>query len=537
MTSHVLDRSWNERELVALALQLGAADVSGWSAAEQHLANGLPTPNRSLVSQVRKLIREGQDPLGDLFTQLRSPAQRREQGATYTPPAIVRAMSTWAREQAVPDRIIDPGVGSGRFLIQGARHFPRAQLVGVDVDPLATAIARANLAALGLAKRAQVILGDYRSVPLRAPSRTLFLGNPPYVRHHQIPAKWKSWLSERALALGLHASQLAGMHVHFFLATVMAGRAGDCGALITAAEWLDVNYGKLVRELFLGSLGGKGIVVVEPTAMPFPDAASTAAITFFELGSRAASIRMRRVVRLAELKDLSGGRTIRRDRLEAERRWSRLMYRARECPAGFVELGDICRVHRGQVTGANKIWIAGEHTRELPARVLYRSVTRARELIGAGKLLVDSVPLKSVVDLPQELDEFAGSERRAVDRFLKLARRQGADAGYIARHRRAWWSVGLRQPAPILATYMARRSPAFVRNLASARHLNIAHGLYPREALSEDQLRGLVDYLSSHTSVIDGRTYAGGLTKFEPKEMERLFVPRPEDLASVRERP
>jgi hypothetical protein len=51
--------------------------------------------------------------------------------------------------------------------------------------------------------------------------------------------------------------------------------------------------------------------------------------------------------------------------------------------------------------------------------------------------------------------------------------------------------------------------------------------------LSEIQLRTLVDHLSTGTSVIDGRTYAGGLTKFEPGEMERLFVPGP-DLLSGR---
>ena len=81
------------------------------------------------------------------------------------------------------------------------------------------------------------------------------------------------------------------------------------------------------------------------------------------------------------------------------------------------------------------------------------------------------------------------------------------------------------RPAPILATYMARRAPAFVRNLASARHINIAHGLYPREPLTERALSGLVNHLAVGTNVIDGRTYAGGLTKFEPREMERLFVP------------
>jgi hypothetical protein len=72
---------------------------------------------------------------------------------------------------------------------------------------------------------------------------------------------------------------------------------------------------------------------------------------------------------------------------------------------------------------------------------------------------------------------------------------------------------------------MARRPPAFVRNLGHARHINIAHGLYPREALSDIALRRLAAYLSRATSLADGRTYAGGLTKFEPREMERLLIP------------
>jgi hypothetical protein len=87
--------------------------------------------------------------------------------------------------------------------------------------------------------------------------------------------------------------------------------------------------------------------------------------------------------------------------------------------------------------------------------------------------------------------------------------------------------VGLREPAPILATYMARRPPAFVRNLAAARHINIAHGLYPRTELPEPVLARLVESLRRTVSVQDGRTYAGGLTKFEPREMERLTVPDP----------
>ncbi|MBN2193226.1 MAG: class I SAM-dependent methyltransferase, partial [Polyangiaceae bacterium] len=60
------------------------------------------------------------------------------------------------------------------------------------------------------------------------------------------------------------------------------------------------------------------------------------------------------------------------------------------------------------------------------------------------------------------------------------------------------------------------------------RHINIAHGIYPRVPLPDHVLDALARFLGSGTSVDSGRTYAGGLTKFEPKEMERLLVPAPD---------
>jgi hypothetical protein len=151
-------------------------------------------------------------------------------------------------------------------------------------------------------------------------------------------------------------------------------------------------------------------------------------------------------------------------------------------------------------------------------------------LFQAAGVLADESDLRSVIDLPVDLSVLCDEERRAVDRFLRIAKSAGASAGYVAEKRKAWWSVGLKAPAPILATYMARRPPAFVRNLVQARHINIAHGLYPRDPLSSDILDRLAAYLSRATGVHEGRTYSGGLTKFEPREMERLLVPTPEIL-------
>jgi hypothetical protein len=376
-----------------------------------------------------------------------------------------------------------------------------------------------------------VLLRDYRALSLPpASGPTLFLGNPPYVRHHLISPEWKSWLVTTARKYSVEASQLAGLHAHFFLATAEHARAGDVGVLITAAEWLDVNYGRLVRELLTGALGARNIQVVEPSAEPFPGTQSTAVITGFEVGARPATVGLRRVAKLDDLGALDAEWQVRRERLEAAPRWTPLTRAAPEKREGFVELGELCRVHRGQVTGANRVWIAGDHAKGLPDSVLFPSVTKARELFAARDFLFDASALRRVIDFPVDLDVFDTAERRRIERFLRFARTLGTDKGFIARNRKAWWSVGLRPPAPILATYMARRPPAFVRNLADARHINVAHGLYPREPLSEPVLRALAEYLSRSVSTDHGRTYAGGLTKFEPREMERLLVPRPEVL-------
>jgi len=517
----------SEEELLGIARALGAARVGPISAGERRLLARACPASSDVTRRFEDEIQKERDPLGEAFCGLRSPVLRRGLGATYTPDPLVAAMMAWSTRHE-PERVVDPGSGSGRFLVAAGRAFPKAKLVALEKDALAALLCRAHLHVAGLGKRAQVFCCDYRELGLpKVSGRTLFVGNPPYVRHHAIGARWKRWLVDAAASFGFAASQLAGLHVHFALRTAQLGRPGDYGAFVTAAEWLDVNYGSLLRALVLGPLGGESLHRIAPTARVFRDADTTAVVTCFELGAEPTAIRMRNVENVSALRSLEGGRPVARARLAAASRWTPLTRAPERRPSGYVELGELCRVHRGQVTGANRVWIAGAHSRMLPDSVLFRTVTRARELFLAGETLEGAALLRRVIDLPSELDRLAANERRAVERFLGVARSLGADRGFIASHRKAWWAVGLREPAPILATYMARRPPAFVRNPGKARHINIAHGLYPRERMPPAALDALARYLSTSTRLSEGRTYAGGLTKFEPKEMERLLVPGP----------
>jgi adenine-specific DNA-methyltransferase len=574
-----------ELALARLAVRIGAERVAGWSDAEQRLADAAESEQRLAdaagsgprlaseagaglcpagtaragspavlagladVASVRGQIRAGADPLGEAFRRVRPATRRRSSGQTFTPAPVVAGMVGWAAGVLRPARVVDPGTGSARFLTAAGRRWPAAILTGAETDPLAAMIGRATLAAAGLAGRSAITLGDYRSLslpPVTGP--TLFLGNPPYVRHHQIPARWKQWLKTTAAGQGLAASGLAGLHVHFLLATAGLARPGDAGVLITAAEWLDVNYGALARALLLGPLGGQSIHLLDPTIPVFSDAATTAAISCFRPGSRPASLRLRQVTSLADLADLAAGSPVPRTVLAESSRWTPLFAGpvawpaagAPARPAGAhparaadeVELGELCRVHRGQVTGANGVWITAGNPAGLPSRFLFPAVTHARELFGTEGTLATVAGLRQVIDLPADLAELTASELEVVADFLAVAAAAGAAGCYIARHRTPWWRVRLRAPAPILATYMARRPPAFVRNLAGAWHVNIAHGLYPREPLPTAALDGLAAYLRRSVTTGQGRTYAGGLTKFEPGELERLPVPAPHLLRS-----
>ena len=171
-------------DLVSPAISLGARSVAGWTPTEEALAanslDQLPlfSPDSSCVTSA---IRGGEDPLGDRFCQIFSNEERRPNGATYTPQPIVDAMLAWAEDNSDPVRVVGPGAGSARFLVAAGRRFPHAELVAVELDPLAAILARGHLAAAGLAARARVVLRDYREIELpKVDGQTLFLGSPPF---------------------------------------------------------------------------------------------------------------------------------------------------------------------------------------------------------------------------------------------------------------------------------------------------------------------------------------------------------------------
>jgi SAM-dependent methyltransferase len=532
------------------AVELGATEVGGpLSEQEAELVSKalrLPQPSEKHLKSIRSLIVQNRDPLGQAICSVRSSEERRGLGMVYTPPEIVGPMVRWVLEQR-PVRVVDAGCGSGRFTTSVCLMNPDVQVIAVDVDPLATLVCRANAAVIG-ARKVRVLQDDYTKLDLpTASGRTAFVGNPPYVRHHMIPCSAKARACQIAESLHLSMSQLAGLHVHFYLSTARYSRLGDVGCFVTSAEWLDVGYGEVLRRLLTERFAVEALHLIDPTSRPFTDAMTTALITSFRVGAASPLVRLRVVTEASELKELDQTTlAVPRSELARTSRWRAVIEEAsttrqlQASPAGLrassirclrddmVPLGSLLRVRRGVATGCNSFFVMTQT--EACERGLTsfsrQAVTSAKEIFNSGGVIRAGKQRKVLIDLPACLDSRHPGIARIMA-YVAEGEREAVHRRYLCAHRNPWWALRIPEAPPVLATYMARQAPVFALNPDGLVPLNIAHGLYPRIALEDDELAALVYYLNWARGSFrgEGRTYHGGLEKFEPREMEALLIP------------
>ncbi len=158
------------------------------------------------------IIHDG-DMLGYVYQQLKSTGHKKKQGQFFTPPDIVEYIVEHALPAGETDiTLLDPACGSGQFLVaafnrlvssfvqrgwgpvDAASHICAECIYGIDIDPVAVAIARCNLAKAacfftGSTPRSlNIVTGDflYMNQPpfpsglLPRNRFTTIVGNPPW---------------------------------------------------------------------------------------------------------------------------------------------------------------------------------------------------------------------------------------------------------------------------------------------------------------------------------------------------------------------
>ncbi len=153
----------------------GAASLFAGVQATALQAQGVPeadTPGRAICA---------------LFEELQPGHAKRSRGVFYTPADLVRRTTDWTIGAApVPGgRALDPACGGGAFLLEIAARLGPGNVHGVDIDPLAVAVARASLTLdfgdlPGISE--QIVVGDAldEATAIDGGPFDYVLGNPPY---------------------------------------------------------------------------------------------------------------------------------------------------------------------------------------------------------------------------------------------------------------------------------------------------------------------------------------------------------------------
>ncbi len=116
------------------------------------------------------------------------------------------ALLAAACEAKPGEAVLDAGCGVGAVMLAAAARRPGARFVGIEREPAALALARANIAANGLEGRVQAIEGDVATPGARCETRfDAALSNPPFFDDRTAlrgphPTKAAAFIAEEGLA-------------------------------------------------------------------------------------------------------------------------------------------------------------------------------------------------------------------------------------------------------------------------------------------------------------------------------------------------
>lgn len=192
----------------------------------------------------------------------------------YTPHEIISGYWDLLRNyRPVLGSVIDMGAGDGRFAVGG--HYKR--YIGVEINkkhqPISNLPANARMFYNCVFEHAS---GNYNAC----------IGNPPYVRHHEIEREWRHDIIRQIKAdLNISFNEQCNLFVYFMCLGIIKTTSDGLIALVVPYEWASRPSAKPLQEFIRKHKWG--VHVYRFSERVFSGVLTTASITIIDKNERA----------------------------------------------------------------------------------------------------------------------------------------------------------------------------------------------------------------------------------------------------------
>lgn len=477
----------------------------------------------------------------------KSKLERNMLGQFATPRLLADELLEYARTQLPGNKVsfFDPAFGTGSFYTAFLKSFKgEIKGLGIEIDADYYKVAREvwkGVDSLEI-ENTDFTLAD----PKTHKQADLLVCNPPYSRHHHLSKDMKKRVNEKInKTLGIQVSGLAGLHFYFMLLCHEWMKQNGLAIWLVPSEILEVNYGKEIRKYLLNRVDLERIHFFEHSDVQFLDALVSSCVIVFRNDKPTTNKKIE--ITVGDFKEPTLRYKLARQKLDPEQKWSKhLLTKVETKPVSEegAKLGDLFTVKRGIATGDNSYFILDKEKAlqlEIPRKYLQNILPPSRYLKGDvvnpdedGFLDVEKKLVVLNIDLSIDVIK---REYPILYMYLQEGIAKGVNKGYLASKRSPWYSQEKRTSPKYFVRYMSRERKEqtdnhmiFIKNNSDAIAANSYLMLYKKpidmfSSYQDDKKVWKLLSLGLNRSLYRfGRTYGGGLVKFEPSELKELPI-------------
>ncbi len=363
--------------------------------------------------------------------------------------------------------------------------------------------------------------------------------NPPYFKFHDYDNK--TLLSEIENRLRIKLNGFTNLYTLFLLKSVYQLTSNGRLAYIIPSEFLNSDYGKLVKSALIKNKTLRHIIIFDFEENVFDDALTTACILLCSNDENYSTVKFSTIKKIDELETIHAyianypvnsddDSIFTHDELDPEIKW-RKYYQTQNAIRykNLIPFLSVAKIVRGIATGANEFFTFSRSKANqygINEKYLLPCICKA---VDVKDNFFTEEKFESLVDIDKHtfLLNAIGTKDENVLKYIEIGEKTGIDKKHLTACRNPWYSLENRPPSPIWVSVFNRNGLKFVRNEANIFNLTTFHCVYPVQSNLFDNVN--IDILFAYllTDVAreifedNRREYGNGLQKFEPNDLNK----------------